>query len=219
MGPQEGCAVSATMKSLAAGIFAAATLSACAQVQSPVVATPSALSSGVPVVQRTASGQTSKIQFGQASGIPNGYYELCVAHPNLCRVRAGRIAVTADGSIALTSDAMGQLKTVNASVNAEISPSYRDAWTPGEPVGDCKDYAMTKRQRLINSGWPTSALPTAIVRTARGEEHLVLVARTSQGDFVLDNLTDQIAPWTSTSYAWEKIQSPTDGLMWRGVGL
>jgi predicted transglutaminase-like cysteine proteinase len=76
---------------------------------------------------------------------------------------------------------------------------------------------MTKRQRLINSGWPSSALPVAIVRTFVGEQHLVLVARTSQGDFVLDNLTSGISPWRSASYSWEKIQSTTDALAWRAM--
>jgi predicted transglutaminase-like cysteine proteinase len=205
------------MTSLSFALSAAMTLSACAADQGA----PSALSSGVPVVQsaKAPSGATGKIQIGEASGTPTGYYELCVSHPNLCRVRAGRIAVTADGSVAFSNSAMEQLKSVNANVNAIIRPSYSQAWTPGEPVGDCKDYAMTKRQRLIDSGWPSSALPTAIVRTSRGEEHLVLVARTSQGDFVLDNLNDQVAPWKSAAYSWEKIQSPTDGLTWRSVGL
>ena len=73
---------------------------------------------------------------------------------------------------------------------------------------------MTKRQRLIDSGWPTSALPTAIVRISSGQRHLILVARTSGGDFVLDNLTAEIVPWSRVSYLWEKIQSPTDGLNW-----
>lgn len=165
-------------------------------------------------VQSQSADQISKIHFGSPSAIPNGYYDLCVAHPDLCRMRAGEIPVTRDGSVALTSAVMGQLISINAIVNAAIHPSYRNAWTPGEPAGDCKDFAMTKRQRLIDSGWPTSALPTAIVRTSSGQRHLVLVARTSAGDFVLDNLTAQIVPWSSASYLWEKIQSPTDGLTW-----
>ena len=76
---------------------------------------------------------------------------------------------------------------------------------------------MTKRQRLIESGWPSSALPIAIVRTSRGEEHLVLVARTSLGDFVLDNLADSMPLWSSSSYSWEKILSPADNITWRAV--
>ena len=209
-----------TVTSLFFAVSAAVTLTACEAVEG-LQGMPSALSMSVPAVQKTgvASADGSKIQIGQASGTPTGYYKLCVNHPSLCQVRPGRIGVTADGSVAYSSAAMEQLSAVNASVNAIIRPAYSDAWTPEEPAGDCKDYAMTKRQRLVDSGWPTSALPTAIVRTSRGEEHLVLVARTSRGDFVLDNLDDQIAPWKRTSYSWEKIQSPTDGLSWRNVGL
>jgi len=193
-GPQSGGAVSTALKALLAGLLAAAIAIGPAQAQSAV--------------------QISKIRFGQPSAMPNGYYELCVAYPDLCRMRAGQIPVTKDGSVTLTIAVMDQLQSVNISVNAAIRPSHRDAWTPGEAVGDCKDFAMTKRQRLIESGWPTSALPTAIVRTSSGELHLVLVARTSEGDFVLDNLTAKIVPWSSVSYLWEKIQSPTDGLTW-----
>jgi predicted transglutaminase-like cysteine proteinase len=186
--------VSTALKALIAGLFAVAMASGMAQAQS--------------------AGQLSKIRFGPPSSIPNGYYELCVADPDLCRMRAGQIPVTGDGSVTLTSTVMDQLKSINVLVNAAIRPSYRDAWTPGEPIGDCKDFAMTKRQRLIDSGWPSSAVPTAIVRTPSGDRHLVLVARTSDGDFVLDNLTAEVVPWSSASYRWEKIQSPTDGLMW-----
>jgi predicted transglutaminase-like cysteine proteinase len=158
-----------------------------------------------------------KIRFGELSAMPSGYYAMCVGRPSLCRARAGRIATSPDGSVVLTGAAMDQLNAVNARVNAAIEPAYRDAWTPEQPAGDCKDFAMTKRQRLIESGWPSSALPVAIVRTPLGEKHLVLVARTSGGDFVLDNLAGAIAPWTRPSYSWEKILSPTDDLVWRTV--
>ncbi|THD42073.1 MAG: hypothetical protein E7774_16685 [Bradyrhizobium sp.] len=174
---------------------------------------------GIVAANAQSANAISKIQFGPLSAIPNGYYELCSAYPDLCRMKPGRIPVTADGSVTLTSAMMDELKSVNSAVNATITPAYRDTWAPGEPAGDCKDFAMTKRQRLIDSGWPSSALPAAIVVTAAGELHLVLIARTSEGDFVLDNLTSQIVPWTKVSYAWEKIQSTTDGLNWRVLQL
>ena len=210
--------MSATIKSLAAMVVTALTLSACAQAQTALSPAPSAIGNAKSVAANAWSlGKDSKIQFGQLSGVPNGYYDMCVSHPNLCRVRGGRLAATRDGSVVFTSATMGELNAVNAQVNATIRPAYRDEWTPEQPVGDCKDFAMTKRQQLIESGWPSSALPVAIVRTNFGEQHLILVARTSQGDFVLDNLTDAIAPWTSASYSWEKIQSTTDALAWRAL--
>jgi predicted transglutaminase-like cysteine proteinase len=208
--------MSAIVKSLAAALVAALTLGPCAQAQTAESATPSAFSNGKSAADDALSlGKASKMRFGQLSGVPSGYYDMCVSRPNLCRIRGGRIAATQDGSVLFTSATMDQLNSVNARVNATIHAAYRDEWTPEQPVGDCKDFAMTKRQRLVDSGWPTSALPVAIVRTFRGEQHLILVARTSQGDFVLDNLTDGIVSWDRTSYTWEKIQSTTDAFAWR----
>jgi len=197
-----------TLNAVAAGLFA--TLVASPQAQSGTIPKHHSAASAAPI----AGG---KIRFGGSSGTPTGYYAMCADHPNLCRARSGRIATSRDGSVVLTGVALDQLNAVNATVNAAIKPAYREAWTPEQPAGDCKDFAMTKRQRLIESGWPSSALPVAIVLTALGEKHLVLVARTSRGDFVLDNLADAIAPWTSAPYSWEKILSTTDGLVWRTV--
>jgi predicted transglutaminase-like cysteine proteinase len=61
--------------------------------------------------------------------------------------------------------------------------------------GDCEDYAITKRHQLIELGWSTAELRLAVTRTASGEGHLVLVARTAGGDVVLDNRTDAIRRW------------------------
>jgi len=197
-----------TLNAVAAGLFA--TLVASPQAQSGTIPKHHSAASAAPI----AGG---KIRFGGSSGTPTGYYAMCADHPNLCRARSGRIATSRDGSVVLTGVALDQLNAVNVGVNGAIEPAYRDAWTPEESAGDCKDYAMTKRQRLIESGWPSSALPIAIVRTSRGEEHLVLVARTSLGDFVLDNLADSMPLWSSSSYSWEKILSPADNITWRAV--
>jgi predicted transglutaminase-like cysteine proteinase len=74
---------------------------------------------------------------------------------------------------------------------------------------------MTKRQRLIEMGWPSSAVPLAIVRTYSGEQHLIVVARTNHGDFVLDNLARGVVQSASVPYSWEKMLSTTNGLQWR----
>jgi len=192
--------------------LAACVLAGCAAAQSPRaiglsdVATPRVAS---------ATANAEKIAFGQPAAVPYGYYQLCARSPRLCQATRGRLPVTRDGSVVADGPAMSELASVNADVNATIRPNYTDDWTPGRAVGDCKDYAMTKRQRLIEAGWPSSAVPVAVVKTWTGEEHLVLVARTSGGDYVLDNLDGRVSPWTNTSYAWKKIQAPTGGLDWR----
>jgi predicted transglutaminase-like cysteine proteinase len=50
--------------------------------------------------------------------------------------------------------------------------------------------------------------------TASGVGHLVLLAATTKGDLVLDNLTDAIRPWQSADYHWLKIQSARDPKLW-----
>ncbi len=205
--------------SWAAALFAGLLLSSGAQSQPTQMQTPTSISASRSHIGDNApvAAAVGKLQFGQPGAVPMGYYQMCVKHPNFCRVHGGRVATTRDGSVKLTSAMRDQLNAVNARVNATILPAYRDDWTPERSVGDCKDFAMTKRQRLINSGWPTAALPVAIVRTSFGEQHLVLVARTTEGDLVLDNLTDGIVPWRWTSYSWEKIQSTTDAFAWRNL--
>jgi predicted transglutaminase-like cysteine proteinase len=169
-------------------------------------------------IEIRSTGSSEKLRFGGLVATPDGYYEMCASNLSLCRLHNGRIAKMADGSIKLTGALMGQLSSINAAVNSAIAPVHRAGWMPGRTTGDCKDFALTKRQRLIASGWPSSAVPVAIVRTAAGEQHLVLVARTDQGDFVLDNLTQSVVPWTHAPYTWEKIQSTIDLWAWRSLG-
>jgi predicted transglutaminase-like cysteine proteinase len=60
-------------------------------------------------------------------------------------------------------------------------------------------------------------LRLAVVKTASGVGHLVLVVVTIKGDLVLDNLTEAIRPWQNTDYQWLKIQSASDAHYWYDV--
>jgi predicted transglutaminase-like cysteine proteinase len=84
-------------------------------------------------------------------------------------------------------------------------------------MGDCNDYAVTKRHVLLQRGLPAKALRLSAVRTSSGEGHLVLLVVTTKGELVLDNLTDAIRPWRSTDYRWLKIQSASDARFWLTV--
>jgi predicted transglutaminase-like cysteine proteinase len=71
----------------------------------------------------------------------------------------------------------------------------RDRWEADVAAGDCEDYALTKRRKLIALGWSARALRIAVARTASVEGHAVLVVATSQGDLVLDNCTMAVRGW------------------------
>ena len=125
--------------------------------------------------------------------------------------------------------AWGTLQRINDHVNRTIRPAndrqvhgVSDWWiapmASGQaPMGDCKDYALEKRRELIAAGIPARALTMALVRTARGEPHAVLVVATLEGDYVLDNLTSEIRPWSRAPYSWQARQSPGDPMVWLSV--
>ena len=49
-----------------------------------------------------------------------------------------------------------------------------------------------------------------IVRDLDGEGHAILTVKTDHGEFVLDNLTDEIRPWDATGYRFVKRQAQND---------
>jgi predicted transglutaminase-like cysteine proteinase len=142
---------------------------------------------------------------------PFAHVEFCVRVPGDCR-NAGQAQ-----AVAMTSGRWDDLQALNSTVNSEITPrkdSGDDTWTLSPASGDCEDYAVTKRHMLIQRGWPSSALRLALGKTAAGEGHLVLVVRTTKGDVVLDNLSDDIPSWRETDLSWLSIQSSTDPRIW-----
>lgn len=129
----------------------------------------------------------------QAAGAqsPLGFKVFCLKYPHECK-GGGK------STMPMTEDTMQVLKKVNLSVNNSIRPRNdsrgRDVWTLNASSGDCEDYVITKRSRLIKMGLPASALRIAYAKTRSGEGHAVLVVRTSEGDYVLDNRTNAIRP-------------------------
>ena len=120
--------------------------------------------------------------------------------------------------------AKDMLREVNRAVNDAITPIKKPTspmlahWTLGPDAGDCNDYAVTKRHRLIEMGWPKSALRLAVVLTDSGQGHLVLVARLSDGDVVLDNLSSSVHSWRTAGYQWISMQSGNNPRFWVAVG-
>jgi predicted transglutaminase-like cysteine proteinase len=165
----------------------------------------------------TSIGQASQIRLGAQAAIPLGYYNLCRRGHPVCRTTGGTLAVNDNGAVQLTEARVAELTVVNRSVNQSMRPVHDmggDRWTVGGSRGDCEDYAITKRDQLMRRGWPSGALLVALARIRGGQQHAVLVVRTTSGDFVLDNLRAGIKPWDRTGYRYDKIQSPTATWVW-----
>jgi predicted transglutaminase-like cysteine proteinase len=150
---------------------------------------------------------------------PFQHIRFCLRYPSDCKSNPAEAA-----RIDLTPQKLELLDHVNRVVNATIVPTVKthgaaigDGWTIAPSMGDCNDYAVTKRHALVQSGLPAKALRLSIVKTRSEIGHLVLVVVTTKGDLVLDNLTETIRPWQSTDYRWLKIQSAGDARLWFAV--
>ena len=64
-----------------------------------------------------------------------------------------------------------------------------------------------KRQLLVKAGLPRRAMRMTVVLDQQGAGHAVLTLRTSEGDFILDNLQTQILRWDRTGYLFVKRES------------
>jgi predicted transglutaminase-like cysteine proteinase len=153
---------------------------------------------------------------GSPTLAPFQHVRFCLRYPSDCQSNP-----TGTDRIELNADNIELLKRVNRVVNATIvstikryGPELADGWSIAPSMGDCNDYAVTKRHELLRSGLPAKALRLSAVRTSSGTGHLVLVVMTTMGDLVLDNLTEAIRPWRSTDYRWLKIQSANDARVW-----
>ena len=155
------------------------------------------------------------LHLGGQTGTPRGYFDLCREGHAVCRLTPGTVAADSGGLIQLTDARLSELSAVNSAVNRKIRPvpESMDIWTVGGNRGDCEDYAITKKAQLMARGWPASSLLVALART-NGQQHGVLVVRTTAGDLVLDNLRNSILGWDQTGYRYDKIQSPEREWIW-----
>jgi predicted transglutaminase-like cysteine proteinase len=149
---------------------------------------------------------------------PFSHVLFCRHYPGECTPPAGQ------GTVTLGKRLAGELDRVNRAVNRMIRPVREtgrgidgDRWLIAPASGDCDDYAVTKRHRLVAAGWPPAALRIAVVFTPQGEGHAVLVVRTDAGDVVLDNRTDRILGWDKTGLRFVKMQSGIHPLLWSEV--
>jgi predicted transglutaminase-like cysteine proteinase len=160
------------------------------------------------------------IRYDAPTLAPMAFTQFCLKYPGDCK--SGRPLFGGD-RVELNDMRRSELETVNRTVNSSIQPARNDdglaseKWLLSPLRGDCNDYAVTKRHQLIAKGWSARAVLLSEVVTASGEHHLVTVVRTSGGDLVLDNLTDQIMPWSRTPYRWVRMQTPKNPNYWASI--
>lgn len=148
--------------------------------------------------QVAVSRRIVKIRTKSKISAPIGLMIFCMKQPQHCK-GGGR------NQMAMNDNLSKVLNRTNRAVNRSIRPRYDkkgDVWSINVRYGDCEDYVLTKRAKLIKQGISPNSLRIATAYTRRGEGHAVLVVRTNKGDFVLDNRRNTILEWHKTGLRW-----------------
>jgi len=169
-------------------------------------------------------GGTMTASYAPISGpasVPYGWADFCRRYAGECD--SGPFAPL---DVNLTPKTMKEIERVGKWVNAHVKPvsdiehwGVIDQWDyPTDGKGDCEDYALFKRKILMGEGFPRQALLMTVVKDGQNEGHAILTVKTNAGEFVLDNLNDEVKPWNRTGYRFVKRQSQPDQNLWVQIG-
>jgi predicted transglutaminase-like cysteine proteinase len=156
------------------------------------------------------------LDFSVDTSIPIGQFTFCKTSPSEC------FNDMMPQRIHLTQRVLDVISAVNREVNHDIKPmedmdqyGKDELWAyPVSGAGDCEDYQLLKQKNLRDAGFPQSALRHAVVNDTHGAGHDVLLIRTDRGDFVIDNLSDEIRTPEQTHYKFLKILSSKSDYQW-----
>ncbi|WP_412050852.1 transglutaminase-like cysteine peptidase [Hoeflea sp. Naph1] len=156
------------------------------------------------------------MQTGRVTSQPIGHYEFCKLHASECKPVKGSGAAPK-----VTDYGWEVVEEINRAVNFSVMPKTdlelfgkEEVWAYPDIAGDCEDYVLLKRYMLMERGFSAADLLITVVRKPDGEGHAVLTLRTSEGDFVLDNLEDRIKNWHDTPYRYLKRQASNNSGRW-----
>ena len=156
---------------------------------------------------------------GGITSQPIGHYEFCQKYSDECNIRN---KMTPPPRV--TEYGWGVIREINTSVNTTIVAmtdqeiyGKDEVWEYPTTAGDCEDFVLLKRKKLIERGFSVADLLITVVRKPDGEGHAVLTLRTTDGDYILDNLTDDVKLWTDTNYTYLKRQASFNTGRWVSI--
>ncbi|BCB17153.1 transglutaminase-like cysteine peptidase [Bosea sp. ANAM02] len=176
----------------------------------------------LPKFANASSGTSlAHLHAGESSQAPIGWTQFCRDNATDCRIPR-----SAESIKRLDERSWRELLAVNLQFNQAIAPvtdqeqyGVVENWTYATTgKGDCEDYVLEKRRDLIRRGWPMSALLATVVIDKEGGGHAVLTVVTDRGEFILDNQTDDVLPWSRSGLTFIRRQSAEDQNVWRFLG-
>lgn len=163
-----------------------------------------------------ANASSRFMETGNMTSQPIGHYEFCQVNKIDCGANA-----TNASAAKITEYGWNIIREVNLAINQSIMPmtdeeiyGRQEVWTYPTDAGDCEDFVLLKRKKLIEKGFAPSDLLITVVRKPDGEGHAVLTVRSAAGDYILDNLDDQVRLWSETPYRFLKRQASFNAGRW-----
>ena len=127
-------------------------------------------------------------------------YELMCVEPHNGYACAETGAKTIHYSDALFATLAQVNRAVNTSIKAVPDKPNDTIWHLNVSQGDCEEFVMAKRVKLLKMGFPGAALRIATGYIADGQAHAVLLVNTTRGKYVLDILNKNVLPIGATPY-------------------
>ena len=171
------------------------------------------------IIQKTEKSNSAYMKVYNETLPPIGFVQFCKTAPQDCGGTLGEAV-----RVVMNKERWNDLNSVNLKANEKVEAimdidlyNVEEYWTYPDTQGDCEDYVLLKRKKLMMMGWPSETLLITVLRDENNEGHAVLTVSTDKGDFILDNRRDEILPWAATGYTYYKRQSQADP--WRWVSL
>jgi predicted transglutaminase-like cysteine proteinase len=169
-------------------------------------------------VNPVAAGQDAFLKARMTVSSPAGAKDLCQRYAWACQ-RSSAAPVRISGSqldyaISLNRQINRQVRSISDLAQYGVVEHWA---LPTARGGDCEDFALLKKKMLIEAGLDPQMLLIATVLDRSRNAHAVLVMRTAQGDFILDNLRDDVKHWSRTGYTYLRMQDPSDPRRWSAV--
>lgn len=148
---------------------------------------------------------------------PAGASNLCGRYPWACQTSKGATKISG-GQLDVAIKLNRQINRQVPSISDQAQYGRIEHWSlPTSRGGDCEDFALLKKRHLIEAGLDPQMLMVSTVLDRNRNAHAVLVMRTSQGDFILDNLRDEVLHWRQTGYTFLRMQDPSNPSRWTAV--
>lgn len=162
-------------------------------------------------------GSSTEMHDGGVVMPPAGWRDFCVRTPSDPACQAAELTPERAKQI---EQAQAMIRGIPAKSDEQLvgkAEFWRVADSRG---GDCEDVALAARAKLLQQGFPRSALRLATAFTERGEYHLVLTVDVSYqgrvGTLVIDRRMPRVMSWNALSkvgYRFDTRQA-AKGLAW-----